>query len=66
MPDVRGMSAREAIRALTRLGVTARLSGDGFVVEQSPAAGAPLADGDGCVLTLGRRPHVAAAGGLPQ
>jgi len=66
MPDVRGLSAREAIRALTRVGVTARLTGDGFVVEQSPAAGAPLAHVDGCLLTLGRRPHVAGAGGSPQ
>ena len=39
MPDLRGLSARDAARALTRVGMTARLNGDGFVVEQSPAAG---------------------------
>jgi cell division protein FtsI (penicillin-binding protein 3) len=66
MPDVRGLSAREAIRALTRLGLTARLTGDGFVVEQTPAAGAPLPHGDTCRLTLGRRPHVTATGGSSQ
>jgi cell division protein FtsI (penicillin-binding protein 3) len=55
MPDVRGLSGREALRTLTRLGLTARISGDGFVIEQSPAAGALLAHGDACVLKLGRR-----------
>ena len=42
MPDLRGMSAREAVRALVRLGMTARVSGDGFVVSQDPAAGTPI------------------------
>ncbi len=32
MPDLSGMSAREALRTLVKLGLTARLSGDGFVV----------------------------------
>ena len=39
MPDLRGLSAREALRTLTRIGLTARINGDGFVIEQSPAAG---------------------------
>jgi cell division protein FtsI (penicillin-binding protein 3) len=55
MPDLRGLSAREALRSLSRIGMTARLSGDGFVVEQSPAAGEALVRGDACTLTLGRR-----------
>jgi cell division protein FtsI (penicillin-binding protein 3) len=55
MPDLRGLSAREALRTLTRIGLTARMNGDGFVVEQSPAAGALLIHGSACVLTLGRR-----------
>ena len=42
MPDLRGLSAREAVRTLTSLGLTARLSGNGFVLEQSPAAGTVL------------------------
>jgi membrane peptidoglycan carboxypeptidase len=56
MPDLRGMSARQASRTLTGLGLTGRLSGDGFVVEQTPAAGSVLVPGSACVLTLGRRP----------
>ena len=55
MPDLRGQSAREALRTLTSLGATARLIGSGLVIEQSPEAGAPLADGAIGVLKLGRR-----------
>jgi cell division protein FtsI (penicillin-binding protein 3) len=62
MPDVRGVSARDALRMLTRLGATARINGDGFVLEQAPAAGTPLAQGDICVLKLGRRATVPAQG----
>ena len=42
MPDLSGMTAREALRTLVKLGMTARLSGDGVVVEQEPAAGSPI------------------------
>jgi cell division protein FtsI (penicillin-binding protein 3) len=66
MPDLRGLSAREALRALTRIGLTARMSGDGFVLAQSPEAGSPLVRGDACVLTLGRRPPAVHAGGPAQ
>jgi cell division protein FtsI (penicillin-binding protein 3) len=62
MPDLRGLSAREALRTLTRLGLTARMTGDGFVMEQSPEAGTILARDNGCVLKLGRRPIAPAAG----
>jgi cell division protein FtsI (penicillin-binding protein 3) len=55
MPDLHGLSAREALRTLTRIGLTPRISGDGFVVEQSPAAGTLLIHGTTCVLKLGRR-----------
>lgn len=56
MPDVRGLSGREAVRVLAAAGVVARLSGAGFVHEQSPAAGEPLdADRIG-VLALRRTP----------
>jgi beta-lactam-binding protein with PASTA domain len=50
------MSARDANRALTHIGMTGRLNGDGFVLEQSPAAGTVLLPGASCVLTLGRQP----------
>ena len=66
MPDLRGLSARDALRALTRIGMSARMSGDGFVIEQSPAAGTPLVPGDAALLKLGRRMPVPAAGGPTQ
>ena len=46
MPDLRGLSAREALKALSRIGMTARMTGDGFVLEQSPEAGAALVRGE--------------------
>ena len=66
MPDLRGLSARDALRALTRLGMSARMSGDGFVVEQSPEAGSPLVAGDAARLKLGRRPPAPSSGGPTQ
>ena len=62
MPDLRGRSAREALRTLTHLGLTARMSGSGVVVEQSPAAGTVLGRDNGCVLKLGRGAVVPATG----
>jgi cell division protein FtsI (penicillin-binding protein 3) len=63
MPDLRGLSAREALRTLTRLGMTARMVGDGLVVEQVPAAGSLLGRADSCILKLGRRlPPIATEG----
>jgi hypothetical protein len=59
-----GLSAREALRLLTRLGIATRMSGDGFVVDQTPAAGAELTGADRCVLRLVRR-STSSAGGLP-
>src|SRR5258705_6852630 len=41
-PDLRGLSARDALRTLSRLGMTARLNGAGIVVRQVPQAGAPI------------------------
>ena len=55
VPDVRGLSAREAVRVLLRAGLTPRLTGDGLVQEQSPAPNTPLIDGEVAVLKLGRR-----------
>jgi cell division protein FtsI (penicillin-binding protein 3) len=56
MPDLRGLGAREAVRVLTAAGMSARISGDGFVIEQSPAAGSELQPGITCAVKLGRRP----------
>jgi cell division protein FtsI (penicillin-binding protein 3) len=66
MPDLRGQSAREALRVLARIGSSARISGQGVVVEQSPAAGEPLGTGEVGVLKLGRHVPAPAAGGAPQ
>jgi cell division protein FtsI/penicillin-binding protein 2 len=54
IPDLRGMSAREATRLLLGLGLTARLSGDGVVVAQDPPPGTPFEGGELCRLELGR------------
>ncbi len=64
MPDLRGLSAREAVRALSQIGLTARMSGDGVVVTQSPEPGESLAQRGVCSLHLNRRPPV--TGGAPQ
>jgi cell division protein FtsI (penicillin-binding protein 3) len=52
VPDVSGLSARDAVRALARAGISARLSGRGFVVAQEPAAGTPAGRGDICLVAL--------------
>jgi cell division protein FtsI (penicillin-binding protein 3) len=56
VPDVRGLSAREAMQALVRVGVRARLTGDGLVVGQDPEAGGPIEEAGAIHLTLGRSP----------
>ena len=66
MPDLRGLSARDAVRMLTAAGMSARLSGNGFVVDQLPSPGSALVRGNVCVLTLGRRPSSDASGGAGQ
>lgn len=42
VPDVLGLTAREAIRVLAARGLMPRLHGSGFVENQAPAAGEPL------------------------
>jgi hypothetical protein len=54
VPNLHGMSAREAVRRLVKLGLTAHLSGDGFVMSQDPPAGAVLEPGAVCRLVLNR------------
>jgi hypothetical protein len=56
VPDLRGLSARDAMRELARLGLTARIDGDGVVVSQDPAAGSVLGPGGVCRLVLDRAP----------
>ncbi len=54
LPDLRGLSAREALRVLTTIGLTAHLTGNGVVSSQSPAPGTAIEPGTACVLTLER------------
>jgi cell division protein FtsI (penicillin-binding protein 3) len=56
VPDVRGLSAREATRELMKRGIAAHLTGSGFVFEQDPPAGAPLDQTGICRLVLARTP----------
>ena len=55
VPDLSGMTAREALISLAERGLTPALSGSGFVVRQQPAAGTPLADVEQLELWLAPR-----------
>jgi cell division protein FtsI (penicillin-binding protein 3) len=65
VPDVSGLSARDAVRALARVGLTARLSGSGFVVAQEPPAGTPAGRGIVCLLALAPAASPGLAEGAP-
>jgi cell division protein FtsI (penicillin-binding protein 3) len=52
VPDVSGLSARDAVRALARAGLAAHLSGRGFVVAQEPPAGTAAGRGGVCLVAL--------------
>jgi cell division protein FtsI (penicillin-binding protein 3) len=54
MPDLRGLSAREASINAARRGLVVRLEGSGQVVRQEPAPGTELEAGMTCILSLGR------------
>jgi cell division protein FtsI (penicillin-binding protein 3) len=56
VPDVRGMSAREAVQKLVKLGLTPKVSGDGVVVSQEPPGGTALDAAHVCRLVLERPP----------
>ena len=55
IPDFRGLSARDVVRTLTKMGMTAKLMGEGFVVDQKPAPGSPVESGGTCVVWLARQ-----------
>jgi cell division protein FtsI (penicillin-binding protein 3) len=55
MPDVRGLSAREAVRVLSAAGLIVRLTGSGIVSTQTPGPGEPIETGDASVIELKRR-----------
>jgi cell division protein FtsI (penicillin-binding protein 3) len=54
-PDLAGMSARDALRVLAQLGMTARLQGVGVVVQQYPPAGEPIESASTVVIKLDRQ-----------
>ena len=54
MPDLRGMSAREAVGALGSLGLTTRIQGVGFVRDHEPSPGAAVDRGMAATLWLER------------
>ena len=56
-PNLVGMSARDAVRELTRLGLSLRLHGSGLVVQQRPAPGSSIDVIDAVTLWLERRPR---------
>jgi cell division protein FtsI/penicillin-binding protein 2 len=58
VPDVVGLSARDAARSLVRLGLNPVLNGTGIVIGQNPPAGTALDLGAACHLTLARLPSV--------
>ena len=64
MPDVRGMSGRDALRVLGTVGLQVRMSGQGVVSTQTPEPGEPVDAGNWSVLQLQRVPPPPAAGGV--
>jgi cell division protein FtsI/penicillin-binding protein 2 len=54
MPDLRGMTDREALRALNKAGIGSRFQGFGVVTNQMPRAGDPVEAGSTAMLQLGR------------
>lgn len=56
MPDLRGLSAREALRVLAAAGMSAQVSGTGFVSAHYPEAGEPIEPGATGLLVLRRDP----------
>ncbi len=65
VPDVRGMSARDAMRALAAFGLSPRVTGSGVVVSQEPAPGSPIEPSADALLVLDRTPPGAAGTAQP-
>jgi cell division protein FtsI/penicillin-binding protein 2 len=57
IPDLRGLTARDATRALTKLGLYPDITGTGFVRAQDPPAGTPIEVGMVCRIALDRGPE---------
>ncbi|HDT12263.1 MAG TPA: PASTA domain-containing protein, partial [Candidatus Marinimicrobia bacterium] len=56
MPDVRGMTVKNAQHILSRLSMNYEIKGsDKFIIKQNPLPGESLIRGSACVLTTGKR-----------
>ena len=56
MPDIRGLSLREALRVANALGLTMSFDGDGVVTTQSPGPGEIVEPGSTGLVRLRRQP----------
>ena len=65
VPDLGGLSGREAVQMLARAGLTVRLHGTGVVVRQAPEPGEPIERGSVSTLWLDRLPSLDAVGPRP-
>lgn len=65
MPDVVGLSAREAVGVLQQAGLHVRVSGSGLVMRQTPLPGAAIEPGAWSSLEFSRRSTAPAAEGTP-
>jgi len=65
VPDLRGLSGRESVQTLARLGLSVRVTGSGAVVRQSPEPGEPVERGGTAMIWLARQPGMAAVGPHP-
>jgi cell division protein FtsI (penicillin-binding protein 3) len=54
MPDVRGLTMRDAVRALAQVGLAVQMSGSGVVTAQTPLPGAEILSGDRSSIHLTR------------
>ena len=63
LPDVVGLTLREAIRTLSQVGVRSEVVGSGVVVAQVPPAGARLTGTRACLLRCQPSPDVRPAAG---
>jgi cell division protein FtsI (penicillin-binding protein 3) len=54
MPDLRGLTVREAVRAIDGLGLLMRVTGTGVVTSQTPQPGDSVQAGESTTLQMGR------------
>ena len=54
IPDLRGLSARQAVEVLGRIGLRAEFNGDGAVARHAPAAGEAVDPGATVTVWLQR------------